>query len=57
MFCVLTEQWKAELDKQNVIGAATIDLSKAFGCLPHQLILEKLKLYEMDNKSVVLMDN
>ena len=57
MFCVLTEQWKAELDKQNVIGAATIDLSKAFGCLPHQIILEKLNLYEMDNKSVVLMDN
>ena len=53
----LTEQWKAELDKHNVIGAAVIDLSKAFDCLPHQLILEKLKLYGMDNKSVVLMDN
>ena len=53
----LTEQWKAELDKHNVIGTAVIDLSKAFDCLPHQLILEKLKLYGMDNKLVVLMDN
>lgn len=41
----LTEQWKEDLDNHNIIGTVAIDLSKAFDCLPHDLILEKLKFY------------
>ena len=41
----LTEQWKEELDRHKVIGAVAMDLSKAFNCLPHDLILEKLEFY------------
>ena len=31
----LTEQWKEDLDKNNIIGTIAIDLSKAFDCLSH----------------------
>ncbi|KAL9985372.1 hypothetical protein ACROYT_G007767 [Oculina patagonica] len=51
----LTEHWKEELDKRNAIAAIAIDLSKAFDCLPHELILEKLKFYGMEDKAVALL--
>ena len=41
----LIEDWKALLDKQQVVGAMLLDLSKAFDCLPHRLLLAKLKAY------------
>ena len=44
----LTEQWKEELDNHKVIGAVAMDLSKAFDCLPHDLILEKLAFYGLN---------
>ena len=51
----LTEHWKEELDKRNTIAVIAIDLSKAFDCLPHELILEKLKFYGMEDKAVALL--
>ena len=45
----LTEQWKEYLDNCNIIGTIAIDLSKAFDCVPHDLILEKLKLYGLSD--------
>ncbi|KAL9964216.1 hypothetical protein ACROYT_G027827 [Oculina patagonica] len=51
----LTEHWKEEVDKRNAIAAIAIDLSKAFDCLPHELILEKLKFYGMEDKAVALL--
>ena len=51
----LTEDWRAELDKRKVIGAVAIDLSKAFDCLPHELLLEKLKFYGVSDNSVALL--
>lgn len=51
----LTEHWKEELHKHKVIGAVAMDLSKAFDCLPHYLILEKLKFYGLDDKAVALL--
>ena len=46
---------RAELDKRKVIGAVAIDLSKAFDCLPHELLLEKLKFYGVSDNSVALL--
>ena len=50
-----TEHWKKELDKCNVIAAIAIDLSNAFDCVPHKLLLEKLKFYGMDDQAVSLL--
>ena len=41
----LTEQFKEELDNHKVISLVSMDLSKAFDTLPHDLIVKKLKDY------------
>ena len=37
------EDWKDALDKNIFVGATLMDLSRAFDCLPHDLIIENLK--------------
>ena len=39
----LTEQFKKELDNHKVISLVSMDLSKAFDTLPHDLIVKKLE--------------
>ena len=41
----LAEDWKKDLDKQQYVGAVLMDLSKAFDCLPHDLITAKPSAY------------
>ena len=41
----LAEDWKKDLDKQQYVGAVLMDLSKAFDCLQHDLIITKLSAY------------
>ena len=38
----LAEDWKRELDNHRCVGAILVELSKAFDCLPHDFIIEKL---------------
>ena len=42
------DNWKSALDKQHYIGALFMDLSKAFDCLPHGLIIAKLHAYGLE---------
>ena len=42
------DNWKNALDKQQHIGALFMDLSKAFDCLPHGLIIAKLHAYGLE---------
>ena len=37
----LIEEWKKSLDDKNIIGAVLMDLSKAFDCIPHDLLVAK----------------
>ena len=38
----LAEDWKRELHNHQYDGAVLMDLSKAFDCLPHDFIIDKL---------------
>ena len=39
------EDWNNKLDNNNVAGAVLTDLSKAFDCIPHDLLVAKLDAY------------
>ncbi len=40
-----TKTWKKAIDNKQYVGIIMSDLSKAFDCLPHGLLLKKLKHY------------
>ena len=44
----LSEEWRENLDKNYVVGEVSMDLSKAFDCIPHDLLLAKLAAYGVE---------
>ena len=41
----LLEKWKRAVDSSQMFGALLTDLSKAYDCLDHELLMAKLKAY------------
>uniref|UniRef100_A0A7M5X3F0 Reverse transcriptase domain-containing protein n=1 Tax=Clytia hemisphaerica TaxID=252671 RepID=A0A7M5X3F0_9CNID len=51
----MIRQWQSAIANNLKVGAVLIDLSKAFDCLPHNLLLAKLSAYGLSESAVRLM--
>jgi hypothetical protein len=57
MLLRLLEDWREALDKNYYMHVASVlmNLSKAFDCLPHAILLDKLSAYGVSDHSVSLL--
>lgn len=53
----IIEDWKKALDENKYVAAILMDLSKAFDCLPHDLLLLKIKFYGVSNSALDLIQS
>ena len=51
----LLQAWQKELDNSGFIETILMDLSKAYDCLPHDLLIAKLGAYGLDRSSLTLL--
>ena len=49
---IMIEMWRKALDEKKVAGAILTDLSKAFDCLSHDLLIAKLDAYGFDKSAL-----
>jgi hypothetical protein len=54
---IVNEDWKKAVDNNLYVAAVLMDLSKAFDCLPHDLLLLKLKAYSLPENALNLIDD
>ena len=54
VFFKLLQRWQKELDNSGLVGSILLDLSKAYDCLPHDLIIAKFEVYGLTKSSLSL---
>ena len=53
----LLHYWQRELNKGGFVGTILMDLSKAYDCVSHELLIAKLECYGLDEISLKLILN
>lgn len=51
----LVENWKAELDRTNIVGVLASDMTKAFDSVCPALLINKLRAYNLSESALNLM--
>ena len=51
----LLQRWQKERDNSGLVGTILMDLSKAYDCLPHDLIIVKFEAYGLSKSSSSLL--
>ena len=54
-FIAMIELWKKSVDQKKAFGALLTDLSKAFDCVNHELLIAKCAAYGLDYLSLKLL--
>ena len=53
----MIEEWRESLDKKGFAGGVLMDLSKAFDCMNHELLLAKLNAYGFSKNSIKVINS
>jgi len=53
----VVEDWKIALDRGDHVAAILMDLSKAFDCIPHNLLVLKMRAYGLSDAATDLIHN
>ena len=48
----MVESWYFAINEGNIVGSVELDFSKTFKVLDHKILLNKLKLYGCDSRSL-----
>ena len=51
----LLEEWRQHLDNSNAVGGVFMDLSKAFDCVPYDLLIAKLAVYSVNENLLMYL--
>ena len=51
----LLEEWRENLDNNYTVRVVLMDLSKAFNCIPHDLLIAKLSAYGLHGNALIYL--
>ena len=51
----MKEKWRTTLDNKRVIAALSVELSKAFDSLPHDILIAKIHAYGFEMSALKLI--